>query len=202
VQDQQPVGATSVSLLARAKNKDQEAWQRIVELYAPLISVWCKRQHGLPEHVCDDITQEVLSQLLKSLPAYRAQSFRGYLRKMTRNKVIDWLRRERLHQAQAAGGTTALRTVSQVAEPYPDDEDEDGDQPTPTEQALLVRKAFEQMASRFDGVTMKVVRLVWLEGLRVKDVALSEGLSEAAVSGRLKRVKQAMAVELEGIVDL
>lgn len=200
VKEQPRAGVTSLSLLERAKNDDGDAWQRIVELYAPLISIWCKHDHKLPDDVSDEITQEVLTQLLKSLPAYQAQSFRGFLRTMTRNKVVDWIRREQRHEAQGAGGTTALRGVAQLADPYCDDDV--SDHPTPSEQALLVRKAFEQLESRFDSTTIEVVKLVWIEGQRVKDVAEQHGMTQSAVSGRLKRVKQALAVELDGILDL
>ena len=198
VQDQPKVGVTSLSLLERAKNDDGQAWGRIVELYAPLISIWCKRDHKLPEHVSDEITQEVLTQLLKSLPTYQAESFRGFLRTMTRSKVVDWIRREQRHEARGVGGSTAQRGIAQLADPHGDDED--SDQPTPSEQALLVRKAFEQLESRFDATTLKVVKQVWIDGQRVKDVAEQHAMTQSAVSGRLKRVKQALTKELEGII--
>jgi len=33
-------GATSLSMLERARGSDSDAWRRIVELYSPLIFFW------------------------------------------------------------------------------------------------------------------------------------------------------------------
>ena len=41
-------GATSLSLLERARNRDSEAWRRLVELYSPLVFFWARRA-GLAE---------------------------------------------------------------------------------------------------------------------------------------------------------
>ncbi|MGZ0169074.1 MAG: hypothetical protein ACKVHE_05935 [Planctomycetales bacterium] len=34
--------ATSLSLLARVKCNDSDAWQRLVNLYSPLVDYWCR----------------------------------------------------------------------------------------------------------------------------------------------------------------
>ena len=52
---------TPVSLLERLRQPgDQEAWQRFVELYGPLIYAWSRRA-GLQDQDAADLVQDVLS---------------------------------------------------------------------------------------------------------------------------------------------
>src|SRR5260370_707052 len=39
----QPSSATSRSLLARVQADEPQAWERLVDLYAPLVHLWCRR---------------------------------------------------------------------------------------------------------------------------------------------------------------
>ena len=89
---------TPASLLYRVRTTaDGGAWNRFVELFAPLIDRWA-RQFGFSENDADDIVQDVFSHLLRVLPtfAYDPQrSFRAWLATVTRNACRDWLKRNR-----------------------------------------------------------------------------------------------------------
>jgi RNA polymerase sigma-70 factor (ECF subfamily) len=62
---------TSTSLLDRLRlQPDQQAWQRLVELYTPLIRGWLRR-HALLDQDADDVVQEVLSVVVRRLPEFR-----------------------------------------------------------------------------------------------------------------------------------
>ena len=104
---------TSLSLLERARREDPEAWRRIVCLYGPLVLHWCRRA-GLPEHDAQDVCQETFSAVARALPAFRrdrqSDSFRGWLRVITRNKLTDYQRR-RPKVPDAVGGSEHLRRV-------------------------------------------------------------------------------------------
>src|SRR5436309_2947113 len=50
--------ATSLSLLARARTREAAAWERLVDLYAPLVYHWCRRC-GLSAEDSADVFQEV-----------------------------------------------------------------------------------------------------------------------------------------------
>ena len=58
--------ATSTSLLQRMQCGDVEAWQRLVDLYAPLIYYWC-HQSGLRDEDAGDVVQEVFKSVVTSL---------------------------------------------------------------------------------------------------------------------------------------
>ena len=49
---------TSQSLLERARDKDADAWQRIVDLYAPLVIHWCRRTPLASDDI-DDLVQDI-----------------------------------------------------------------------------------------------------------------------------------------------
>ena len=49
---------TSQSLLERARDKDADAWQRIVDLYATLVIHWCRRTPLASDDI-DDLVQDI-----------------------------------------------------------------------------------------------------------------------------------------------
>src|SRR4051812_46992113 len=89
-----------MSLLALARGGDREAWDRIVFLYSPLVDRWCRARHLSPD-ATSGIGQDVFLALLKNLGKFRkdepGHSFRGWLWRLTENRIRDhyrWLRRE------------------------------------------------------------------------------------------------------------
>jgi RNA polymerase sigma factor (sigma-70 family) len=92
--DQAP--RTRASLILRLRNPDDlRAWQEFVEIYQPVIqALACKR--GLQRADADDITQEVLARVAKSIDAWdpdpKKGSFRAWLATITRNLAIQFFR--------------------------------------------------------------------------------------------------------------
>ena len=101
--------ATSLTLLDRLRTNDDDAWRTMVKLYGPLVHHWCVRG-GVRGADGDDVAQEVFRAAATSLEAFRrdrpGDSFRGWLRGITRNMVLQHFRRGRRHPT-AAGGTDA-----------------------------------------------------------------------------------------------
>ena len=100
-------GSTSSTLLARARASDPVAWSRLVRLYSPLVFYWC-REARLQSADAADVLQDVFHSVSRSLDRFRHEaergSFRGWLRRITINKVRDHLRL-RTHHPQAEGGS-------------------------------------------------------------------------------------------------
>ena len=115
-------GSASGSLLERLKARDPEAWQRLIDLYTPLIYGWC-RQCGLQAEDLADIGQEVFAAVASNKEGFRRDvpgaSFRGWLWTITRNKVRDYFRRQK-GKAQAQGGTAFQQRLAQVPEDEPE----------------------------------------------------------------------------------
>ena len=83
------------------------AWDRLSLLYAPLVFHWCRRR-GLREADAADIVQDVFQAVATHLQPFRKQepadTFRGWLRTITENKIHDHFRRT-AHETDAVGGT-------------------------------------------------------------------------------------------------
>ena len=90
-----PADPTSSSLLRRAMAREPEAWERLVGLYSPLVRHWC-RQWGIAEHEIADVTQEVFAAVVSSLGQFRPDqpgtTFRGWMRGITRHKLLHHAR--------------------------------------------------------------------------------------------------------------
>ena len=109
--DPQPVRSlaetsTSRSLLMQLKEGQPAAWQRLTALYAPLVYQWCRGMH-LAEQDMPDVFQQVFQSVASHIQTFHrdrpGDTFRHWLRVITRNKVRDHFRRI-AKQAQAAGG--------------------------------------------------------------------------------------------------
>src|SRR5205823_757184 len=116
----QPSTATSRTLLDRVKAGDSAAWDRLVGLYAPLVYRWCRRC-DLPEQEVADVFQDVFQAVASHIAGFRQDrpedTFRGWLRTITQNKVHDHFRKVR-REPGGAGGTEAQLRFSQL----PDDQ--------------------------------------------------------------------------------
>src|SRR5438270_10816347 len=85
-----PAGSsTSTGLLARARQGDPRAGDRISHLYTPLVFHWCQRR-GLRTADAADVVQEVFQAVAANLGPFRKKeetdTFRGWLRTITENK--------------------------------------------------------------------------------------------------------------------
>jgi len=116
---------TSLSLLQRARVRDDLAWAKLVSLYEPLILQWCRRGGTLGAEA-HDVAQEVFLAAATGLATFeraRAGSFRAWLRGIARHKLLDHYRRRARQPATASGGTDAMQRIHELpAEPTPDEE--------------------------------------------------------------------------------
>src|SRR5262245_7996724 len=102
---------TSVSLLERLRDRpDGLSWQRLVDLYTPLIRAWLHRDL-LPAADADDLVQEVLAVVVRELPHFehsrRSGAFRSWLRGVTVHRLRDFWR-QRHYRPEATGDSNFL----------------------------------------------------------------------------------------------
>jgi RNA polymerase sigma-70 factor (ECF subfamily) len=91
---------TRVSLLVRVRNLgDARSWNEFHAIYRPLIFGYL-RGLGIKEHDANDLTQEVFSRLMASLPTFELDRgkgrFRSYLWSMTYHALIAYTRRRKV----------------------------------------------------------------------------------------------------------
>ncbi|MCH8241547.1 MAG: sigma-70 family RNA polymerase sigma factor [Planctomycetes bacterium] len=185
---------TSLTLLQRLRQQDQEAWQRMVELYYPLVYRWC-RQSGLQQHDVLDVVQEVFRSASTSLDKFRRErpgdTFRGWLRGITRHKLQDHWR----HREQAAGGTDALRRLEQVPDRAEGEENE------PREAAVVTQRALELIGDEFEERTWQAFWRVNIDGEQPAQVAGDLGMTANAVYKAKARVFRRLREELGDLIE-
>ena len=82
-----------VDLVARARAGDRDAWDRIVDRYAPLVWSVCRR-HGLAGSDADDVGANTWLRLVEHLGTLREPAaLPGWLAVTTERECIQWLRR-------------------------------------------------------------------------------------------------------------
>jgi RNA polymerase sigma-70 factor (ECF subfamily) len=185
--------ATSLTLLDRLRANDGDAWRVMVKLYGPLVHHWCNRG-GVRGADGDDVAQEVFRAAATSLEAFRrdrtGDSFRGWLRGITRNMVLQHFRGRGRHPI-AAGGTDAHLRLQSVPAGGGGEDDED-----PVEELDgLRRRALDLVRGEFEDRTWQAFWLTVVEGRSPVDIAAETGVSPAAVrmakSRVLHRLKEA-----------
>ena len=189
-----PSTGTSRSLLDRARAHDAAAWGRLVALYAPLVFQWCRRW-GLQEEDAADVFQEVFQSVAAHLDRFRKEragdTFRGWLRTITRSKVHDLFRR-RAREPGGVGGSAAQAWMAQLpVPPTPDEEDIEG-----RAERGLFRRAMESIAVEFEERTWQAFWRTAVEGRSAKDVAAELAMSPGAVRVAKSRVLQRLREEL------
>jgi RNA polymerase sigma-70 factor (ECF subfamily) len=190
-----PEKSTSLTLLERIRERDQEAWRRLLHLYAPLVARWCGLK-GVRGQDADDVQQEVFRAVAASLDNFRrdrtGDTFRGWLRGITRNKLLDHFR-HRESQPEARGGTDAHRNLQQIAESELPDETEE-------ELGGLYQRALELVRSEFEERTWNAFWRVAVEGQNVSDIAADLGVTPAAVRKAKSRVLHRLREEIGDLI--
>ncbi|HZV04311.1 MAG TPA: sigma-70 family RNA polymerase sigma factor [Gemmataceae bacterium] len=193
-------GEPSSSLLVRVQARDQAAWYRLVHLYTPLVCHWCQRT-GLQPADVEDVGQEVFKAVWRTIQGFRrnqaSDTFRGWLRTITRSKIVDFYRRQRA-QAAAAGGSDALTLVCEVPDPQWKDTDEEADQ---AEASLLYQRAMELIRTTVSEKTWLAFQAYVLEGQDPAEVAATLDMNVGAVYSAKSRVLKRLHDEFEDLLD-
>jgi RNA polymerase sigma-70 factor (ECF subfamily) len=191
-------GATSRSLLDRVRADDESAWEALVGLYGPLIYRWLRRW-DLPEHEAADVFQDVFQSVAGHIAGFRKEAagdtFRGWLRRITDNKVRDHFRKLG-RQPGGEGGTEAqLRLAS-----LPDlDAPQGDDSSSEHEEAGLLRAAVELIRGEFEPRTWQAFWLTAVDARSPGDVAAELGMTAGAVRVAKSRVLKRLREELRGL---
>jgi len=101
---------TSPSLIQGAQANDADSWNRLVNTYSRRVYRWC-RQSGLQPADCGNVTQEVLRAVARKLVDFHYQresdTFRGWIHRITQNKLRDFFRDGGRWEDVPVGGTDA-----------------------------------------------------------------------------------------------
>jgi RNA polymerase sigma-70 factor (ECF subfamily) len=192
--------STSVTLLERVRSRDQDAWQRLLHLYTPLVVYWCQRG-GVDARDAEDVCQDVFQAVTVGLEGFRrehsGQTFRGWLRGIARHKILDYFRR-RQQQPEAEGGTDAQRRLAGVAQaetPLPETDD-------PEEELTgLYHRALELVRSEFEARTWHAFWRAAVEGQAPAEIAADLDMTAAAVRKAKSRVLLRLREEVGDLIQ-
>lgn len=186
--------STSASLLRRLQLPNQEAaWQRFVDLYAPLIFHW-GRNHGLNGTDASDLVQEVLGVLVTKLPGFEydpRKRFRGWLRTVTVNKARDFQRRQSVRPVTGADETIERTSVADAVDLFDEAE----------YRSFIVRRARQLMRDEFEPKTWQACWKHVTEGRSAAEVGQELGISANAVRVAKCRILRRLREELGGLIE-
>lgn len=191
---------TSFSLLDQLRERpDAGAWQRLVDIYTPLIHGWLRRR-GLADADVDDLTQEVMTALVRELPHFehdrRRGAFRSWLRTITVHRLRGFWRARRAH-AQATGDSDFLQTLDQLEDPSSGlsrlwDQEHD---------RHVVHQLLRAIEPAFEPTTWQAFRRVVMDDARAATVAAELGISVNAVLLAKSRILRRLRQEMKGFVE-
>lgn len=185
---------TRYSLIARLHDHDDvEAWNEFTEIYQPVVFRFCMSR-GLQHADATDVTQEVLGKIVVAIEKFdldrQQKNFRGWLYRLTRNIVVDFLRkRERDPQVQFE---VAIEMVPSVA---PDASDSAEFQRAFEKQVFLV--ASQKVQEKVKPQTWSAFWQTEVGGVPVTEASKALGLSVGAVYVARSRVLTRIKAEVE-----
>lgn len=151
----------STGLLARLKTNQPGAWQRLAELYGPVVFHWCRRAN-LQSADADDVVQEVFRTVFAKVATFRREregdTFCGWLWTITRHKIGDHIRRSR-RQPIGTGGDDGARLIGETA-----DLPEEVPESIGRETGGLYQQVLETVRDEFRPPTWEAFRLVVMDG--------------------------------------
>jgi RNA polymerase sigma-70 factor (ECF subfamily) len=193
-----PGQVTPLSLLERVRGHDPDAWHRLVRLYRPLVLAWCARG-GVNATDAEDVAQEVFTAAAAALDRFHrdrpGDTFRGWLRVITRNQILVLFRRHK-GQPQAEGGSQAWENLQEIADPLPGPAEEES-----VEMGQLYLRALELVRGEFQERTWQAFWLSAVEGRDPAVLAQELNMTTNNVRQAKSRVLRRLREEVADLLD-
>ncbi len=188
---------THVTLLVRLRNaQDKEAWAQFVDIYAPLLYRFARRQR-LQDADAADLTQDVLMSVAGAIERFeydrRVGTFRGWLFTVARNKIKNFVARSR-RGPRATGQSDVQEMLAN--QPAADEDQASWDKEY---ESRLFDWAAERVRGLFAENTWRAFWMTAVEGKNPKDVARTVGVSVGAVYIAKSRVLAELKRQIQEI---
>jgi len=187
---------TRTSLLVRLKDKgDEHSWCEFYNIYGRLIFGYTLHfQISYAE--AEDIVQEVCIKVFRQIDRFdyspERGRFRGWLKTITRNTVIDYLRRrQRRRNAKQEFQNTREAMILEFEAKV------DDDVWAWEWRKSLYENALERVRARVDSDTFRVFKLYALENVSMDTVMEESGLKANAVYAVKHRILKYIREEVE-----
>jgi RNA polymerase sigma-70 factor (ECF subfamily) len=193
------MSVTSATLLERLRDgRDADAWNRLVELYAPLIRGWAERLNvrGVD---ADDLVQDVMAVVVRRFPEFvhpeKPGAFRGWLRAIAANCARSMWKNRKFNPV-APGGTDFGSYLARLEDPA-----DDFARAWEREHDLhVIRRLLDRIKGDFEGRTWELFGRFVLDGRSAEDVAAEFGTTPNAVYIAKSRVLARLREEAGGLL--
>jgi len=187
---------THASLLTRVSaGVDPAAWREFHDRYAELIRRFARRR-GMQPSDCDDVTQEVLLSLSKSMGRFRYDptrgKFRSYLKTLTLHAIVRNQRQKPEPEALEVVEEEVKRHGEDPAvEAYWEDE----------WRQYHIRRAMRRIEGEFNALDRKAFSLYAMKGRPAGDTAAALGLTVDQVYQAKSRILRRLSEMIAEQVD-
>ena len=186
---------TSFSLLMRIRvdDRDPDAWREFVDRYGKRIFGWCVHRRLYADDA-QEVTQDVLLKLSRRLGSFEydpGQSFRGWLRRVTENAIVDYVRDGKRH-VPTAEGPNIYELLQNVQARK--------DLQAALEEAFdleLFDQAVQRVQGRVSAARFQAWKLTAHEGRDAADVACQLNMKIATVYSARHYVQSLIAAEVQ-----
>ena len=191
--------STSLSLLERVKGSDDEAWQRLVGLHAPMIYARCRQDWKLTGPDAENVGQDVFAAIVRSIGKFERQrtgSFRKWIRTITDNKCRDYLRKNPL----LFQDNDSVR--QQLLQNLPDGIDESADSEIELrDRALMMRQAIGEIENEFSSRDLEIFWNAAIDERASEDIASRFDISVNVVYIVCSRIKKRLRETFQDLLD-
>ncbi len=189
---------TSISLLNRVKaDPKSEAWERMVDIYGPLISHWLRRS-GVDEDDVSDLCQEVLFVLTQGIEGFdhngRNGAFRNWLRMIAVNRMRRHWRSKKKSVQQTADSDSVLDQLEDPNSSLTRKWDEEHDR-------YVLNRILQMVKNDFEDKVLETFCRLTVQGQTASQVASDLGITKANVYKYKFRVMQRLLLEAKGLID-
>ena len=170
--------STHQSLLDRlSTGDDHEAWAVFADRYGALIRDYGRRR-GLQPHDCDDLLQDVLLSLTRSMPGFRYDPSKGRLRAYLKTVAMRAVSKKIRQEPNRV-------SLEHLEEPSADDSEQLWEQAW---RRHHIRRALDLLSKEFPERTLQAFRFYVLEERGAADTASLLGMSVESVYQAKSRV--------------
>ncbi|NLY86283.1 MAG: sigma-70 family RNA polymerase sigma factor [Tissierellia bacterium] len=165
-------------LIKKAVKGDEKSFAQIVDLYKNYVfAIILNFVKDYSE--VENIAQEVFLQVYLSLPAYKANNFKGWIGRIATNKSIDWLRKKRSKFKEEVLEEELLDSFNIIN--------------TNTPEELLIKKEREReitkLCKSIPPIYEETIVKFYLHGKSYEEIAREEGVTVKTIASRLYRGK-------------
>ena len=186
--------ATKPSLLLRIRDADDSAsWNEFAEFYGPVIRSYCHRR-GLQPTDADDVVQETLLQVARSIGTFDYDAtrgrFRDWLGTVVRNKITRFFE-SKSRQVSTIGNDQSAQLEASAEDP----------EWTANIHARILEVALLRIRVDFEPSTWDAFERLWCLGCPAPEVARTLGMTIDTVYAAKSRVLRRLRAEILLLAD-